>query len=217
MKKATRFIIITLIVMFFAEINTHAMELIVGAKAWYVTWIPWLRDSGQTVEDRYFGFQNVETGDGFMYGPSASLRITNDISFSISYLYGILDASYEHQDRGIVNGDDMQFSQTGIAEITRQDLDTALSYSLKSWLKIFIGYKYQPLKMVSKQVGAERNYTSGYQNYNTTKMTVEQQNHCPAFGFGFALPFAEIFAFNTNISALYLKGHIDLEMERVYY
>lgn len=211
MKKTIIVLIITMLLVFSGG-TSFAMELIAGAKVWYANWVPWLRDVGQTAEDRYFGFQNIETGGGWMYGLSASVRFTENLSLSVSYLYGVLDSSYEHEDRGIIGGEDIEFYQTGTAEITRQDLDTALNYSVASWLKVFIGYKYQPIEIDTEQVGAEHNYTSLPLPTNYfKKMTqdVEVENHCPALGFGVSYPLTDMFVLNASVSLLYLTGSMD--------
>lgn len=209
MKRGITILIIILMLLVFSEGASFAMEVIAGAKVWYANWIPWLRDAGQTAEDRYFGFQNVEMGGGWMYGVSASIRFTDTISLSVSYLYGMLDSSYEHEDRGIIRGDDIEFYQTGTAEITRQDLDTALNYSVTSWLKVFIGYKYQPIKIDTEQVGAEHNYTAGENYFMEMTQEVEVVNHCPALGFGVSYPLTDMFVLNASFSLLYLTGSMD--------
>lgn len=196
---------------------SEALELIAGAKIWYANWVPWLRDSGQTAGDRYFGMQNVETGGGWMYGVSASMRFTDTLSLSVAYLYGVLDSSFEHEDRGIVNGDDIAFYQNGTAEITRQDLDTALNYSITSWLKVFVGYKYQPIELDIDQVGAERNISDNKQYFKKTTQTIEIENHCPALGFGVSFPLTDTFVLNANVSLLYLAGSMDYTLKMLYY
>ncbi len=214
MKKAINIFIIIIILLVFSSGSSFAMEIIAGAKVWYANWVPWLRDAGQTAEDRYFGFQNVETGGGWMYGVSASMRFTDNISLSVSYLYGVLDSSYEHADQGIIGGEDIEFYQTGTAEITRQDLDTALNYSVMSWLKVFIGYKYQPIDIDTDQVGAEHVYSPVVNNY-FKKMTqkVEVVNHCPALGFGVSYPLTDMFVLNASFSLLYLTGSMDYKLK----
>lgn len=216
MKKVLSVIGIILVV--FALVTpSEALELIAGAKIWYANWIPWLRDAGQTAEDRYFGFQNVEIGGGWMYGISASMRFTESLSLSVSYLYGVLDSSYEHEDRGFIRSEsgpqDVEFCQTGTAEIARQDLDTALNYSVMSWLKVFIGYKYQPIEIDTDQVGAEHNHTTGTNYFKKMTQTIELENHCPALGFGVSYPLTDMFVLNVSASLLYLTGSMDYKLK----
>jgi hypothetical protein len=210
-------IICVVLVVFALVTPSEALELIAGAKVWYANWIPWLRDAGQTAEDRYFGFQNVETGGGWMYGVSASIRFTETLSLSVAYLYGVLDSSFEHEDRGFIKSEsgpqEVEFYQTGTAEITRQDLDTALNYSMTSWLKVFIGYKYQPIEIDTDQVGAEHNHTTGNNFFKKMTQTIELENHCPALGFGVSFPLTDIFVLNASVSLLYLTGSMDYKLK----
>jgi long-subunit fatty acid transport protein len=216
MKKTINILIITMLLVFSGGAS-FAMEIIAGAKVWYANWMPWLRDAGQTAEDRYFGFQNVETGGGWMYGVSASMRFTENLSLSVSYLYGMLDSSYEHEDRAMLSDGDTEFYQTGTAEITRQDLDTALNYSVTSWLKIFIGYKYQPIEIDTEQVGAEHNYTTARNYFTKMIQAVEVENHCPALGFGVSYPLTDMFVLNASVSLLYLIGSMDYTLKILSY
>jgi hypothetical protein len=209
MKRAINIFIIIVTLLVFSSGSSFAMEIIAGAKVWYANWVPWLRDAGQTAADRYFGFQNVETGGGWMYGISASMRFTENLSLSVAYLYGVLDSSYEHEDQAELSDGYTKFYQTGTAEITRQDLDTALNYSVTSWLKVFIGYKYQPIEIDTEQVGAEHNYTTGNNYFKEMTQAVEVENHCPALGFGVSYPLTDMFVLNASVSLLYLIGSMD--------
>lgn len=217
MKKLLIILISAFSLMIFTETNSYSVEFIAGAKIWYVNWMPWLRDAGQTAEDRYFGFQNVELGNGLMYGVSGSLRITDEITASVSYLYGVLDSNFEHEDRGWIRGEsgleDKKFRQVGSAEIKRHDLDSALAYSVLSWFKVFAGYKYQPLKIKIKQEGVEKIYTPASRKYTIMKQNLDMQNHCPAIGVGVSKPLSDVFVFNFNLSALYLTGTTDYSLE----
>jgi hypothetical protein len=64
----------------FASVPLFALEFIVGAKAGYYVWQPYLKE----IE----GFEDVDRGDGVLYGPILSLLITENLSFSIAALTG---------------------------------------------------------------------------------------------------------------------------------
>ncbi len=135
--------------------DAFAVEALVGAKVWYVAWNPYLKDVGEKIAP-WEGWQYIEGGSGMMYGPSASLLLSDRLTFSVSYLYGVLGARY---DANFIesNGDTnlkVEYHFTGYARTVRHDLDTALSYSLSQNFKLFAGFKYQPLMMkVNKQGG----------------------------------------------------------------
>ncbi|MBN2041919.1 MAG: hypothetical protein JW864_17925 [Spirochaetes bacterium] len=211
---------VILIIFIFAVIpvkESFSMEIIAGPRIWYVTWKPWLSDAGQTAADRYFGLSNIEMGGGWMYGGSAAVRITNDISISASYLYGTLASDFGISDRGNISGDDIEFEQRGNTEINRHDIDLAVSYSISSMFKIFAGYKYQPVSAKLKSSGADYNYNVSAGNYNTTLMEMDSTNQSPAAGAGLVLQFADKFLFSANLSALYMFGSMDYKHTRNYY
>ncbi|MFC1669194.1 hypothetical protein ACFL20_02300 [Spirochaetota bacterium] len=218
MKKLFIIFLFAFCFLIFPKAKSYSMEYIIGGKVWYVNWMPWLQDVGQTVGDRYLGIHSVQLGGGFMYGGSGSVRITNELTFSASYLYGVLGSDFKYEDRGLVYGDDLFFRQVGSAIIKRHDLDVALSYSVLSWLKVFVGYKFQPIDMEMKHEGIEKNYSDGNStHYNSSVQKGEIFNHCPALGVGFSLPLSDIFVLSANISGLYLKGNMDYNMKRDYY
>ncbi len=70
------------------------MEALLGAKVWYVAWNPYLKDVGEKIAP-WEGWQYIEGGSGMMYGPSASLLLSDRLTFSVSYLYGVLGADYD--------------------------------------------------------------------------------------------------------------------------
>jgi len=157
MKKAslkTCFIIITALLIPFITKPSHAVEALIGAKVWYVSWRPYLIDVGEKIAP-WEGWQHIEGGSGMMYGPSASLLITDRLTFSVSYLYGELGAQFNANYTEADEGDLREYHFSGYARTIRHDLDSALSYSLSQNFKVFAGFKYQPLTLKIKKQGGQ--------------------------------------------------------------
>jgi hypothetical protein len=181
-----------------------AMDVLVGVKAAYVGWHPFLIDVGENLPSA--GWEYLEEGSGLMYGPNAAVMLTDRVNLSVSYLYGNLNSSYQKQyynsDQNVTN------NFTGRVEIVRQDLDAALSFSLSPSFKIFIGVKYQPIKITIDESGAEWGAVNNYFVKRVQNMKASYID--PAVGIGLSLPLAENIAFTTNLSLLYVVGKFEV-------
>jgi len=203
-----------------------AVEAMLGAKVWYVAWNPYLKDVGEKVAP-WEGWQYIEGGSGMMYGPSASLLLSDRLTFSVSYLYGVLGARY---DTNFIesNGDTnlkVEYHFTGYARTVRHDLDTALSYSLSRNFKLFAGFKYQPLTMkVNKRGGFwDLNDITGarepdeFYYIDSNELTFKQRNYAPGVGLGYTHAVSDTFTLTVNVSFIYFFGTFDIDTGDTYY
>jgi hypothetical protein len=201
----------------------YSMEFIVGAKVWYANWDPVLKDAGKEVP--WMGWQHFETGSGWLYGPNVGITLSDRFNLSVSYLYGKMYAQFEADYRAAEGseGTILDYSLVGKNDITRQDLDSALSYQLFSWLKVFAGLKYQICDSTMKQSGGQW-YVSGPGGSHTdndgflkVKMKFKQTNYAPALGLGVSYALGSMFALTANLSALYMKGAEDISHQASLY
>lgn len=221
-------LVVAAIMMFFAS-SVQALEMLAGAKVWYVSWRPYLIDVGEKIAP-WEGWQYIRGGSGMMYGPSASFFITDRLVFSVSYLYGELGTRY-NADFVESNGDPagtnllVEYHFSGYARTIRHDLDSAISYSLTRNFKVFAGFKYQPLKLkVNKQGGFwDLDDTTGARQANQfyyidkNRMTFTQQNYAPGIGLGYTMAISDKFTLTMNVSFIYLFGTFDINTGDTYY
>lgn len=215
-------IVILLICLVFISAPAFAFDFLFGAKASYVVWKPILSDMGKDLP--WMGWQYFDKGSGFMYGGNLGLIITDDISLSVSYLYGNLFTQFDKRFTAQRPGNpgetskDVTFDTTAKAQIYRHDLDSALSYNIISSLKIFAGFKYQPLSIKINETGAEWELPlTNNGRFNKENLTIKEQNYAPAVGIGYSLPFAEVFAFTANLSFLYMWGTMNVDVTGDHY
>jgi len=228
MKKAalkTCFIVITALLIPFVSKSSHAVEALIGAKVWYVSWRPYLIDVGEKIAP-WEGWQHIKGGSGMMYGPSASLLITDRLTFSVSYLYGELGADYNVKSTELEGGGLREYHYSGYARTIRHDLDSALSYALLQNLKVFAGFKYQPLILkavkqgVSWELDAGGNRVPGGQHVyiDDNELTFRQYNYAPGLGLGYTASISDKFTVTMNLSLIYFFGIFKINTgETLYY
>jgi len=127
--------VIVLITITFTAVSIQsvsAAEYLVGVRGGYFIWDPWLKDLAPL-------FEEMETGSGALYGPVASVLLTEDLSMSFSGLFGSQTGEGITED--IPDSADYQTLKYSF-NIFRMDLDAALSYRVMENFKIFAGYKY---------------------------------------------------------------------------
>jgi len=112
--------------------TASAAEYLIGVRGGYFIWDPYLKDLTSM-------FENMDTGSGALYGPVASVILTDDLSISISGLFG--SQVGEGKTEGIPNGSEYQDLKFSFNTL-RIDIDSALSYRLGENIKIFGGYKF---------------------------------------------------------------------------
>ncbi len=113
------FIIILLLIAALAiPAASHALQVGIGASAWYADW------KFESVGDEG---HDVNFDPAFIYGPILTLGFSPQWSLSGVFLYGKYDQS---SDGG------------GPGEISRFDSDLTLNYSISTYIKVFAGFKY---------------------------------------------------------------------------
>ncbi len=196
-----------------------AGDILIGVKAWYASWDPLYVDVGDDFPET--GWQNIETGRGMLYGPSLGIGLTDNINFSVSYLFGTLRAQYQkdYTDIAAENKTEYDYYKIGTAEVSRQDLDMALSYNTSPTFKVFAGFKYQPAEFKLKSAGTDWQTAdpSGTDVLRLERHKFKQKIYGPAIGIGFTYPLADIVAFTANIALLYLQGDSKMTLEGVTY
>jgi hypothetical protein len=99
--------------------TTHALDISIGASAWYSWWDFEEIGSPSSLEP--------DMGSALLYGPVLAINFSPTWSLTTVFLYG----EYEMDPAGDVSQD-----------IKRYDSDTALNYSLNRYIKAFAGFKY---------------------------------------------------------------------------
>jgi hypothetical protein len=180
----------------------YSADFIIGAKAGYFIWDPYLKRSGSDV------FSSMKNGDGVLYGPILSVS-ASDFSLSFSGLFGRQSALWKQ------NGTkSATIKNTGeyVFDTSRMDLDGALSYRLLEYLRVIAGYKYQKNRINFSDARysyyTSTNYVEGGR-YENTEINLNYNG--PAVGIGFSIPFAEKFFVAANASFVYLWGSMKLK------
>lgn len=185
--------------------SAAAMEFIAGVKGGYFEWKPYIQDmKGSGIED-------IETGSGALYGPVFSLLITRELSLSVAALYGNQSAFWSN------NNDYKQFGPqyvtatgTYYADITRLDIDSALSYAIFDNFKLIAGYKYQKIECDISLTVVTIDSTYNYSSTLYEDVLVKTPSQGPAFGFGYTLPVGSNIFCAINLTGLYMWGSYEL-------
>jgi len=196
MKRLVYLIIIVCVVA--SSVPSFSMDFLVGARGGYFLWEPWIKDFNMA-------FNEMETGRGALYGPVASVILTQDVSLSVSGLFGTQSGggfSKGKPEGGEINNGEFNF------DIIRADLDSALSLRLSESVKLFAGYKYWNLKTDFRFM--QHDYDAGtgvLQSTNFESGTITQIFHGPAAGLGLSLPLGNRgFFVAANVSFIYMWG-----------
>jgi hypothetical protein len=112
--------------------SVHAVDITVGAVAWYMRWdTEWAEfDLGSP---------------GFLYGPALSVKFSDDYNLTFVFLYGKFTG--QDSDTQTVYGDVSPYNPKDINmdfnyKVKRYDSDIALNYRLNDYLKVFCFLKY---------------------------------------------------------------------------
>ncbi len=158
--------------------TSHAQGVFVGAKAWFTTWdsgiLDWLeKDLAVSFEENRLRFSaHKEPGQGYMAGPLFG-GMSDDGKWSFS-LAPMIFSDFEQSWSGsagtmVLNGD---------AELSRFDLDMAVSYAMSKNYKFFVGYKMQYMKL---DFTLSYDTTMGSSMYN---YKIDAEAHIPTIGLG---------------------------------
>ncbi|HQO00959.1 MAG TPA: hypothetical protein PLI62_01735 [Spirochaetota bacterium] len=185
-----------------------AMDYIIGAKGGYYVWKPFIRDIPGNE------FSTLESGTGALAGPILGISFTNDITLSLSGLFGQQTAQWNVNNAYRAEDNDYQ-SLTCYMQEQRYDIDTALSYQVIQGLRVFIGYKYQYLEVdyIKTRRTAENATMMGLEE---DKMVFEIPLHGVAFGGSYAAPITDLYFFSVSLSGIVMRGKFkvtEYEME----
>ncbi len=181
----------------FFTINLYSMNFMAGAKSGYYVWEPMFS------ELKGGGLEQVDRGDGLLYGPVASLMINDEFSLSLSLLTGKQTKYFsEHNEYKLWKGSYSTFTGTYNVEINRTDIDTALSYRLMKGVKLIAGYKYQVVDMdlVATYIDIDSDEANHLQE------TLEFPAHGPAVGAGYSHAFSDTYFAAVNLTFVYMWG-----------
>lgn len=195
----------TLLILCQFSVSAFAMNYIVGAKGGYFEWRPYVQDMKGS------GIEEMNNGNGVLYGPVLSVMLLPELSFSFAALYGNQSAFWSNN--GTVKkwgpGNEITAdSGTNYAEITRLDIDSAISYTIFENFKLIAGYKYQKIDcdisitFVTLDDGNGRVYNE--------LVTIETPSQGPAFGFGYTMPLGSNIFCAVNITGLYMFGKYEI-------
>jgi len=176
-----------------------ATEYLLGLRGGYFVWDPWLKDLHPQ-------FDQMGKGTGSLYGPVASVLLTDDLSISVSGLFGnqrggdLSEGIYREEDG---TTQDLKFS----FDIFRMDIDGVINYRLGDNFKIFAGYKYWYMKTDYNAIEYRYDAANTLVHVYRDDMTITQPFNGPAAGLGFSLPIgAKGYFVAANVSGLYLWG-----------
>jgi len=105
----------------------YAVDITVGATTWYAQSEQYYTQS----KSAYFMHNAlVKSNQAFLYGPTLSVRFSNDFNLTFVYLFGNFETLK----------DDGSFKYK--SKYRRSDSDLALNYRLSDYFKVFLGLKY---------------------------------------------------------------------------
>ncbi len=168
-----------------------------GAKSGYYIWEPMFS------ELQGGGLEEIDKGDGLLYGPVASLMLNDELSLSLSLLTGKQTKYFsEHNKYKLWKGSYSTYTGTYNVEFKRTDIDSALSYRLMKGIKIIAGYKYQMVDMdlVTTYIEIDSD------NVFHLQETIEFPAHGPALGLGYSHAFSDTYFIAANLSIVYMWG-----------
>jgi len=207
MKKLTLLSVICTLL--FSAVPLMAADYIIGAKGGYFVWRPFLRDIPGS------DFSTLESGTGALAGPIFGIAFTDDITLSVSGLFGQQTAQWSMGNT--FNEKEGKYeSTTSYMQEQRYDIDTALSYQVIPGLRVFIGYKYQYLEVdwiFSKRKAGD-----------ATSMSVEEEDvvfEIPlqgiAVGGSYTAQFSDLYFFSMTISGIFMRGKFKYSSHEINY
>jgi hypothetical protein len=200
-------IVIVIFLVLVISAPVFALDFIVGAKAGYYGWEPFLK------ELKGSGFSEIDVGTGVLYGPVFSVLFTPDISLSLAALTGIQSTHWSAQYDPY---ESYYLAATYFFESRRTDVDSALSYRIMQNLKVFLGYKYQYIKSTIQYTELRTDAAKLITEINLFDLDAKALSHGPALGIGYSLPLGKSFFVTANLSGLYMWGYFEGEGDFQY-
>lgn len=183
---------------------SQGAEYMAGVRTGYFAWQPYLKEVGGS------GMSDIKWGTGVLYGPIFSIIFTDDLSISVSALFGKQSTHWQSE----FSYFDSSTRITGnyYFEGFRADVDSALSYRLSQYFKIFAGYKYQYLDMDYNYTELRTNLSNNITGVYVTAINISTNLfHGPALGLGFNYPVTDVYFFSINVSGLYMTGDTEFK------
>jgi hypothetical protein len=197
MKKYIQLIIIILGVLYLLPLNAAAGTYIFGVKYWNADWdsaiLDWFeKDIALSFqENRLQLTASKDPGKGYLYGPLIGYQ-TDDQKWSFGFAPMIF-SSFDQDWDG--SAGTMNLETT--VNLERKDYDFVVGINLSKYLKGYLGYKYQDMKM-------EFDYsyvtTMGRTTFN---YDIESKVHMPTVGLGGFYPLHEKVAIGLQLGLLY--------------
>ena len=186
-----------------------AMDYIIGAKGGYYVWRPFLRDIPGS------SFSTLESGTGALAGPIFGISFTNDITLSVSGLFGQQTAQWSTGNT--YNEKEGKYeSTTSYMQEQRYDIDTALSYQVIQGLRLFVGYKYQYLEVEwissTRQAG---DLTSMSVSDDEVEFKIPLQGI--SIGGSYVAPFSDLYFFSMTLSGIIMRGKFKYSSHEIRY
>jgi hypothetical protein len=207
MKKLT--VLSAVLTLFFSAVPLMGADYIIGAKGGYFVWRPFLCDIPGG------GFSTLESGTGALAGPVLGIAFTEDITLSVSGLFGQQTAQWNMGNTFNEKYGEYE-STTSYMQEQRYDIDTALSYQIIPGMRIFIGYKYQFLEV--EWISSER------QAGNATSMSVAEDEvvfKIPlqgiAIGGSYTAPISDLYFFSMTLSGIFMRGKFKYSSHEIKY
>lgn len=181
-------------------------EYMAGIRTGYFAWQPFLKDIGAS------GMSDMKWGTGVLYGPIFSIMFTDDLSISVSALMG--KQSTHWQSKFSYFDSNTRVTGNYHFEGFRADVDSALSYRMSQYFKIFAGYKYQYLKLEYKYTELRTDLTNSNHIEEIDVAVADPTTnhfHGPALGIGFTYPLTDAYFVSMNVSGLYMTGDFEFK------
>lgn len=189
----------SVIIILFVSVPVFAVDFIVGAKAGYYAWDPYIKDVPGS------GFSEIDMGVGILYGPVISVLFTENISLSLAGLMGVQSAHWLSK---VASHESYYTTGTFYFESRRTDIDAALNYRILQNFKVFLGYKYQHIVSKLRYTELRTDSSLVISEIDVNDDEIETPSHGPALGIGYSLPFGKGFFVAANLSGLYMRGRL---------
>jgi hypothetical protein len=206
-----RITFIAVVLLLLLSSSAFALDYIVGAKGGFYVWEPFIKEM-----DAPF-LEDIDKGEGFLYGPVVSILFTAELSLSAALLTGKQNTHWFSPNQYQPERD-AYMSGTYYVNMNRTDIDTALSYRLLQNMKIFLGYKIQIIETNMKYT--ERRYSPdpfGDRAVYEGDINTKTPSHGPALGIGYSLPLGKGYFVAANLSGLYMWGKFEPSQKRLDY
>lgn len=198
---------INLIIGFVFTTSVFAIDYVLGARVGFFFWRPFYKDMPSGV-----GFDDIRVGHGGLYGPILAANFTDQIAFSVSGLFGQQTTQWHSWDGYATSGEGeaYRYSSTSYVEANRYDVDSALSYTLVPGFRVFLGYKFQYMKV--GWYTTERNYfvADNATEIHDSEFEFKVPLNGFALGCGYSTDISNLYFFSIHLSGIYARGEFQV-------